>query len=149
MMVDVCKESILRWKKELDLLEVKRKYSLNCSVEEDISESSMSIAYEHLKSSFEEDSECSNSALRLKDLLSARHTYNIYDEEFSEVSATASIAFQRKRCNMPEHSYISSDRGIRKGGRPYKVCSSRYTERKGVVAISYQELLNKGRQYWL
>ena len=147
MMADVCKESILRWKKEIDLLEVKRKYSLNCSIDEDISEASISIAYENLKSSFEDDSECPVSALRRKDLLGPRHTYRIYDEQFSEVSATASKAYQRKRSNMPEHSCISSNRGTKKDGRPYKVCSSRYTERKGVVAASYQELLNKGRQY--
>ena len=145
MMVEVCKESIRRWKKEIDLLEVKRKYSLHCSIDEDLSEASISIAYERLKSSFEEDSESSVNTLRFKDILGAKHTYNIYDEEFSELSATASISYQRKRSNTPEHSSISSHGRRKRVGRPYKVCSSRYTERKGVVATSFQELLDKGK----
>ena len=143
-MIEASKEA-LRWRREIDMLEVKKKYGLYCSMDDDVSEASISIAYERLKNSFEDESESSVSTQKYKDMLSVKHKYNIFDDEVSEISA--SIAYQRminstseKRLSIPKKS-ISE-----KTGRPYKVCSSRHTERKGIVANSFEELVNKGTE---
>ena len=109
-MIDPHEDSSENLKQEMDLLEVKKKDSLNCSFDEE-SEASLSIAYMRLKSSFEEESEIS-----------------------------ASLAYQRIQVNKAGSKRVKTA----KRGRPYKVCSSRYTERKGIVAACLEELLDKG-----
>ena len=89
-MVEASKEA-LRWRREIDMLEVKKKYGLYCSMDDDVSEASISIAYERLKNSFEDESESSVSTQKYKDMLSVKHKYNIFDDEVSEISA--SIAY--------------------------------------------------------
>ena len=145
-MAEASKEA-LRWRREIDMLEVKKKYGLYCSMDDDVSEASISIAYERLKNSFEDESESSVSTQKYKDMLSVKHKYNIFDDEVSEISA--SIAYQRIINSTSETSSrltIPKKSKSEKTGRPYKVCSSRHTERKGIVANSFEELVNKGTE---
>ena len=91
-MVEVSKEA-LKWRAAIDMLEVKKKYGLYCSMDDDTSEASISIAYERLKNSFEDDSHTSVTTQKFKYMLSVKQKYNIFDDEVSEISA--SIAYQR------------------------------------------------------
>ena len=144
-MVEASKEA-LKWRAAIDMLEVKKKYGLYCSMDDDVSEASISNAYERLKNSFEDDSQSSVSAQKFKDMLSVKQKYNIFDDEVSELSA--SIAYQRMLNSTSENSSrlsIEAEKTcVRKVGRPYKVCSSRHAERRGIVASSCAELRDKG-----
>ena len=82
-------------------------------------------------------------------MLNVKHKYNIFDDEVSELSA--SIAYQRLKNSTSETTSrlaipIPKKSKIEKTGRPYKVCSSRHTERKGSVANLFEELVKKGKE---
>ena len=63
----------------LDLLRVKGKYGLRCSTEEEVSEADMSIAYQRLKSSCEDDkSEAGMKAQKMKEIVMVKDKYNIF-----------------------------------------------------------------------
>ena len=67
-----------RIENHLDLIRVKSKYGLYCSTEEDVSEAEMSIAYQRLKSSFDDDkSEAGLITQKIKDFLSVKDKYDI------------------------------------------------------------------------
>ena len=139
-------EESLKWRKAIDMLEVKRKYGLYCSMDDDVSEASISIAYQRLKNSFEDDSESEAKTQKLKDMLNVKHKYNIFDDEVSELST--SIAYQRmlnSTSENPSRLSVPKKSTVKKKGRPYKVCSSRHSERKGIVATSFKELVKKGK----
>ena len=63
----------------LDLIKVKGKYGLRVSTEEEASEAEMSIAYQRLKSSFEDDkSEAGMKAQKMKEFLMVKDKYDIF-----------------------------------------------------------------------
>lgn len=63
-----------------DLLRIKSKYGLRCSTEEEPSEAEMSIAYQPLNSSLEDDSksESGMNIKKMKDILLVKDKYNIF-----------------------------------------------------------------------
>ena len=62
-----------------DLIKVKGKYGLRVSTEEEASEAEMSIAYQRLKSSFEDDkSEAGMKAQKMKEFLMVKDKYDIF-----------------------------------------------------------------------
>ena len=145
-MVEPNKEAI-KWRKQIEMLEVKKKYGLYCSLDDDVSEASISIAYERLRNSFEEEGESSVNTQKLKDMLSVKHKYNILDDEVSDISG--SIAYQRMMNSNSESSArvpVIPPHGREGAGRPYKVCSSRHSARRGIVANSFEELVHKGQE---
>ena len=148
-MVEPNKEAI-KWRKQIEMLEVKKKYGLYCSLDDDVSEASISIAYERLRNSFEEEGESSVNTQKLKDMLSVKHKYNILDDEVSDISG--SIAYQRMMNSNSESSTrvpVIPPHGKEGSGRPYKVCSSRHSARRGIVANSFEELVHKGQEIFL
>ena len=72
-------EASKRVENYLDLIKVKGKYGLRVSTEEEASEAEMSIAYQRLKSSFEDDkSEAGMKAQKMKEFLMVKDKYDIF-----------------------------------------------------------------------
>ena len=93
-------------------------------------------------------------------IVTFRNTYDMEDEDDSEISY--SVAYQKLK---DEHSQVSAAipyQGLEddsednlnntmkegnhvKKGRPYKVCGGKTKDRKGIVATSFKELVEKGK----
>ena len=66
-------------KNYFELSRVKSKYGLNCSTEDEVSEAEMSIAYQRLKNSFEDDkSDSAVKTQKMKDFLTVKDKYDIF-----------------------------------------------------------------------
>ena len=101
---------------------------------------------------------------RSKAVRAVRNTYDVEDEEDSEISfsvayqkiedeaseVSAAIPYERLEDNSDDNSNKTAKKGNQvKKGRPYKVCGGKTKDRKGIVASSFKELVEKGKEYFL
>ena len=99
---------------------------------------------------------------RSKAVRAVRNSYEKVDEEDSEISysvayqkledepseVSAAIPYERLEDNSDDNSNKSAKKGNQaKKGRPYKVCGGKTKDRKGIVATSFKELVEKGKEY--
>ena len=108
--------------------------------------------------------ECKNFKKKLLNMneeikKSSRAKYDIEDDEDSEVSF--SIAYEKLVDDLSEAPSVVKTREkenlleivapdfsketILRKGRPYKVCGGKSKDRKGIVAVSFKELVEKGK----
>ena len=98
---------------------------------------------------------------RSKAVRAVREKYELEDDEVSEVSnsvafekfedeaseVSAAIPYERLEDSSEDNNDKAEERESQaKKGRPYKVCGGKTKDRKGIVATSFKELVEKGKK---
>ena len=94
---------------------------------------------------------------RSKAVRAVKQKYEPVDDEVSEVSVadhrfedeasdtSTKIPYERLEDSYEDNSVKAEERPANKG-RPYKVCGGKAKDRKGIMASSFKELVEKGER---